>query len=83
MTMTLGQGLICFGLCLDIAGVILLYRYGLPSRYPKDAGLLIIGGVKSTAEDGLKRRRFEQRSLLGIVLLVIGFVCQMFGTAIQ
>ena len=75
--MTMSQGLICMGLGLDIVGVILLYRYGLPSRYPEDGISLIWPGGDS---DPKEQNRFKNLSRSAIILLILGFVLQIVGT---
>lgn len=82
--MTSSKLLICLGLGLDIAGVILLYRYGLPSRYPddRDAGLLRMPGIGPAPANPGAQRRFAYLSRSGLVCLVLGFVLQIVGTVI-
>lgn len=82
--MTVSQGLICLGLCLDIAGVVLLYRYGLPSRYPddRDAGLIRWPGVGPEPADPQVQHRFTYLSRSGLFCLVSGFALQLVGTII-
>lgn len=84
MGISLGQLLICIGLCLDIAGVILIYLYGLPSRYPKDEGegQIIWPGIPPTRADPRVQRKFMLLSHLGLVCLVFGFALQIIGIVI-
>lgn len=73
--MTLGECLVSSGLALDIVGVLLLYRYGLPSRYPKRTRLVL-----HDEPDELGQRRFKRLSGVGIGMLVTGFALQLLGT---
>ena len=73
--MTLGEGLVAVGLALDIVGVVFLYRYGLPSRYPKADSLAL-----HTDLNECERKRFRWLSRTGLGLLVVGFAVQLVGT---
>ncbi len=42
--MTFGECLVVSGLVLDIVGVVLLYRFGMPSRYPEEGTTIRFGG---------------------------------------
>jgi len=76
------------GLLISIAGVIILFFWGPPQ--PKlDSGIGIsLEDNKVVMEDGrtvvdlnkeieIKRKRFEKNSILGLVLVLIGFVFQL------
>lgn len=82
--MNVSQGLICLGLCLDIVGVVLLYRYGLPSRYPddRDVGVIRWPGVGPAPTNPRAQNRFTYLSRSGLYCLVSGFALQMVGTII-
>lgn len=73
----ISQSLICFGLGLDILGVIALYFYGLPSRYPEN--VTHTWGTNQRA-DPKKQRRFRCLSYSGLLSLVLGFALQIIGT---
>ena len=73
--MTLGKYLVISGLALDIGGVIFLYRYGLPSRYPERPSLAL---HEEPDED--RRTQFRRLSRTGFSLLVTGFALQLLGT---
>ena len=88
--MDLSQILTLGGLAIDIVGAVLLYRYGLPSRFPHGSLLLLDGDQVVTAEWGSesheefdeinsKQQRFERFSRLGLRLLIFGFVLQLLG----
>ncbi|MYN65759.1 MAG: hypothetical protein F4X11_12120 [Acidobacteria bacterium] len=68
------------GLALDIAGVVLLFRFGLPSDvvHPDRGDRLLLGGPtpeeRQHRETRWNRHRFWSR--LGLGLLVVGFALQ-------
>lgn len=74
------QWFTCVGLGLDIIGVILLYRYGLPSRYPEKGMSIRWPSGEDEASKKRERQRFRRLSDMGLALLVIGFVLQIVGT---
>ena len=59
------------GLALDIAGVVLLFFYGIPSRAALD-GVLTLG--RGGGKDYKRARIF---SGLGLLLLIVGFALQI------
>lgn len=72
----LPTGLNSLGLVLDIAGVVLLFLFGLPPRVGRGGeSHLLLEGVD---EHELKReRRYNRLSLVGIVLVTLGFGLQL------
>lgn len=74
---TSSQWLICIGLALDIAGVVMLYRYGLPSKMPQAEPFTW------TAPPEAEVNRFKRKSYVGLWLLILGFALQLVGTASQ
>jgi hypothetical protein len=76
--MTLSNWLTIIGLVLDIIGVIMVFKYGLPSRV-KEKGSAF-GGTE-TSDQELKRnagnRSIEIRANVGLVFLLLGFVFQL------
>ena len=78
--MTCAQWLISTGLILDIFGVVLLYRYGLPSSYPKAATSWDYEPTAEREKNLPKRKGFECRSHSGLAALVLGFILQIVGT---
>ena len=73
--MTPDEALVACGLALDIVGVVVRYRYGLPSRYPEPDYLAL-----HCEPDQRARKRFKWLSRTGIWLLVAGFALQLVGT---
>jgi hypothetical protein len=65
------------GLIFDIAGVILLYFFGLPSKY--NSGDVIIMEGEISKEDKCKNKLIKIFSAIGIFLILIGFVIQLIG----
>lgn len=61
------------GLTLDIAGVVLLYRFGLPSRV-RESGLEFFGWKSPEALKEYERARTLSRT--GLILLILGFALQ-------
>lgn len=73
------QILICSGLILDVIGVILVYRYGLPSRYPREAAPNYMSWGTSDEGDDQTRWEYTVGSKSGIGFLVLGFMLQFWG----
>ena len=64
-----------FGLITDIAGVILLFIYGLPSKIVEPSKRLLEGSVSEA--DQKKNAFIKKMSYLGLTLLIIGFTLQL------
>lgn len=65
-----------FGLLLDIFGVILLFRYGLPSTTT----------IQATTGDGTAAPDRDYRDRMGaiaIALLLAGFLLQLIANVVQ
>ena len=61
------------GLLLDIAGVALLFKYGLPPDVNRHG--LIFPGIAN--DDSIKEgKRYERWSYAGLVALILGFALQ-------
>ena len=71
------------GLVLDILGVVLLYRYGLPSPVgPPDAPPTVAWDGPSPEERAVAEKewnRYQRGSRLGLGLLIAGFTLQILG----
>ena len=76
----LATGLAAFGLSLDIVGVLLLYHYGLPSRFPEKGIVIAYSGGPDEEVVEREQRKFRYRSRLGLWLLASGFLLQLVGT---
>lgn len=72
--------LVSIGLALDIAGVVLLFVYGLP--HPS-----VLAGVLdwTSTKEGRKKtdKRVRVLSRLGLALLVTGFALQLVGNLVS
>ena len=66
------------GLILDIAGVALLFKYGLPAEVREMGGTLIVwGGGKSDDEAKREHRHYRRMSRIGLGCLIFGFILQL------
>ena len=65
------------GLALDIAGVILLFIYGLPEDVSKSGGMVIGYPNHDKEKEVRKWKSYKKKSYLGLVLLVLGFLLQL------
>lgn len=59
------------GLFLDIIGVLLIYKYGLPNVVPS--------GWKPGASKPNEEKLWKRRGTIGCVLLIIGFGLQILS----
>lgn len=65
------------GLLLDIAGVVLLFFFGLPADVHQGGGTAVLWG--GGPENAKRYRRARALSRLGLALLVAGFGLQIAG----
>lgn len=80
-----GPLLTCIGLILDIIGVCLLFRYGLPPHIAiTKASYLVLGNPQEKTD---KAKRYTRISYAALVLLIVGFALQgvaaWFSSAIR
>lgn len=71
------------GLVLDIVGVILIFRFGLPTPTATADVLNVQFGPKEDDELDQKRRRYDTISKVGLLLIALGFVLQFVGSMIH
>ena len=67
------------GLILDIAGVVLLFFFGLPSDVSGPSGGTLIlwpMGTDGDAHEARKYKRYHRTARLGLGLLIVGFALQ-------
>lgn len=64
------------GLILDIIGVVVLFKFGLPSNITKE-GTVFLAVQKSDEKEKKKYKKYEFWSRFGLLLLIIGFVMQI------
>jgi hypothetical protein len=67
------------GLMLDIVGVVLVWRFGLPqSVYRGGVQHLILEQIDE--KEAARAARYDRYSQLGLILLIGGFVLQLIGS---
>ena len=72
------------GLILALAGVLLLFRYGMPFQ-TRTGGvrLLQFEAGNSRDQNQIKlERRYDRLGWLGLVLIVVGTVCQIIANLV-
>jgi len=74
------QALTILGLFLNLIGVLILFRYGMPYRV-RTGGAVYIVMEKKNEVDEKEERRYDFFGWIGIALVVIGTGLQMFATA--
>ena len=75
------------GLVLDIAGLLFLYKYGLPSEIQKPSAsegfLLVFPGQGLTEQEKKKQEEmfsyYRRMSRYGLFLILVGFVLLLIG----
>lgn len=65
-----------FGLLLDIVGVMLIWRFGLPEPILRSGAKYLITGMIDEKEKE-KAEHFHTLSKVGLGLVIIGFVLQL------
>ena len=74
----LSEWLITVGLGLDVAGAILIFVFGLPPAVNRGGtGALLLEGHNPA--EAKKARWYDRLSGGGILLLIIGFLLQIWG----
>ena len=82
--------LIVIGLCLDIIGVIIVWYYGWPQPNLKTGvGLALEDATPYDSKGGSvadhnneidrKRNRYKNCSILGLILIIVGFGLQLIA----
>lgn len=66
------------GLLLDIFGVIILWRYGLPETINRKGYSYVIR-EEIDAEQIKKVKKYDSYSFIGICILITGFVLQIIS----
>ena len=69
------------GLLLDIIGVLILFKYGLPSKLKEHGGGLLL--EENSKEENIriaKNNKIIKWAYFGLILLSIGFLLQFIGT---
>jgi hypothetical protein len=66
------------GLVLDIFGAILLFLYGLPEALSREGHQHL--NIEQVDESEIqKAKRYDVRSRVGLVSLIVGFALQLIG----
>ena len=82
MYMPMSNLLNSIGLVLDIAGVVIIWRYGLPEPLSREGKTyLITGQVDETKK--AKAERFDRLSKIGLALVLGGFLLQFVGNFVK
>ena len=63
------------GLLLDILGVLILFKFGLPSKVHTPSKLLLEGDITEKQKNDNKKT--EKWAYSGLLLLIIGFALQL------
>lgn len=64
------------GLVFDIMGVILLFKYGLPSNVRKDGGNVML--FQDTNQEEIKKwHKYNFWSRVGLISIIVGFSFQI------
>lgn len=63
------------GLCMDIIGVLLLWRFGLPPDVRRHGHSFLLVEKADEAEKQ-KARNYDKISIIAVLLIVIGFAFQ-------
>lgn len=73
------------GLLFDIAGALLLFAYGLPSKQKPEHGEFLIDGIDEEELATIRKhnRKVSVLAHTGVILLILGFFLQMAGTLTQ
>tara|TARA_R110000796_G_scaffold252631_3_gene389366 strand:- start:27960 stop:28196 length:237 start_codon:yes stop_codon:yes gene_type:complete len=66
------------GLVFDIIGVLMLFKYGLPSEISKE-GTVFLAVQKSDESEKKKWKKYNFWSKVGLVLILIGFTFQIIS----
>jgi hypothetical protein len=66
------------GLVLDIIGVVMLFRYGLPAEISRSGAQAITTEQADPAEQALARR-YDCLARLALLCLIAGFFLQLIG----
>ena len=74
--MTCAKILNSLGLVFDIAGAVLLFKFGLPGGITKAGGDVV---VITSPESKAQAKSYEKWSMAGILLLIIGFALQLIS----
>lgn len=66
------------GLILEVVGVLLLFKFGLPSKIDIEGQTFIVSGGIDEKEK-IKAKRYKTRSYIALTLLIFGFLLQIIS----
>jgi hypothetical protein len=69
------------GLTLDIAGVVLLFKYGLPAEVSRTGAQVVAYG--SDPDEKKRYKRYQWGGRIGLALLIGGFGLQLASNLLQ
>jgi hypothetical protein len=70
------------GLVFDIAGVVLLFKFGLPEEISRTGSSALL--IEERDETEVRRARlYDRLGGLGLGLLILGFVVQLVSNLLQ
>ena len=70
------------GLVLDIVGVVMIWRYGLPEPLSRKGAIYIIAEQSDQAEKA-KAARYDLLSKTGLGLVLVGFLLQFLSNFVN
>lgn len=68
------------GLCLDIIGVLLLWKFELPLNVADTGVISWVSSPEVSERDKRTRATYKKRAHVAIILIVLGFALQVAGT---
>jgi len=68
------------GLILDIIGVLMLFKYGLPSKVSEGTGRITEESKINEDIRNKKNKHIVIMAYLGLTFILIGFIFQLMGT---
>jgi hypothetical protein len=66
------------GLIFDIAGVVLVWKYGLPESISRTGATYLLL-EESDATEIARANKYDKRSRIGLSLLMLGFIGQLIS----
>ena len=69
-----------FGLGLDIIGVIIIFKYGLPADIRR-GGITLLATEQTDPEEAANAAKYDRWSMFGLIVLITGFLLQAAGSA--
>ena len=70
------------GLCFDITGAYLLFKYGLPNDLNKK-GTIFLSLEQVDLKEIEKYKKYEFWSKIGLTFLILGFLFQLISTVLS